>query len=117
MSARRAPDSGPDLNGNFGVFFLMNLYTAISTYIYTPVSFTKMFGMEAVWIMERPTESSPSATMSSIVRCKSGIALYILSRRLYLQIRPFHGTDPPTIDREMAEIVRKVRDACNRDEQ
>jgi hypothetical protein len=60
MSARRAPDSGPDLNGNFGVFFLMNLYTAISTYIYTPVSFTKVFGKEAVWIMERPTESSPA---------------------------------------------------------
>ena len=60
MSARRAPDSGPDLNGNFGLFFLMNLYTAISTYIYTPVSFTKVFGKEAVWIMERPTESSPA---------------------------------------------------------
>jgi hypothetical protein len=53
-------DSGPDLNGNFGVFFLMNLNTAISTYIYTPVSFTKVLGKEAVWIMERPTESSPA---------------------------------------------------------
>jgi len=60
MSARRASDSGPDLNGNFGVPFLMNLYTAISTYIYTPVSFTKVFGKEAVWIMERPTENSPA---------------------------------------------------------
>ena len=60
MSARRASDSGPDLNGNFGAFFVMNLYTAISTYIYTPVSFTKVFGKEAVWIMERPTENSPA---------------------------------------------------------
>lgn len=52
-------DSGPDLNGNFGVFFLMNLDTGISTYIYTPVSHTLVRGKEAVWIVERPTEHSP----------------------------------------------------------
>ena len=32
-----------------------------------------------------------------------------INRRSYIQIRGFHGTDPATIDREIAEIVRKVR--------
>jgi len=32
-----------------------------------------------------------------------------INRRSYIQIRGFQGTDPATIDREIAEIVRKVR--------
>jgi hypothetical protein len=72
MSARRAPDSGPDLNGNFGVFFLMNLYTAISTYIYTPVSFTKVFGKEASGLWNGPLRALrllEFSALASICRC------------------------------------------------
>jgi len=32
-----------------------------------------------------------------------------INRRSYIQIRGFHGTDRATIDREIAEIVCKVR--------
>ena len=32
-----------------------------------------------------------------------------INRRSSIQIRGFHGTDPATIDREIAEIVRKVQ--------
>jgi hypothetical protein len=31
-----------------------------------------------------------------------------INRRSYVQIRGFHGTDPATIDREIAEMVCKV---------
>jgi hypothetical protein len=54
-------ESGPSLNGKFGVFFMMNLNTGISTYIYTPVGNTLVHGKEAVWIVERPTESAPAS--------------------------------------------------------
>jgi hypothetical protein len=37
-----------------------------------------------------------------------------INRRSYIQVRGFHGTDPASIDREIVEIVRKVRGFCDR---
>lgn len=53
--------SGPDLSGAFGVFFLMNLTTGVSTSVYTPVGSTTVLGKEAVWILERPAYPVPAS--------------------------------------------------------
>ena len=47
---------------------------------------------------------SPTETLARLKMKFLGI-----NRRSYIQIRGFHGTDPATIDREIAQIVRKVR--------
>ena len=47
---------------------------------------------------------SPAETLARLKMKFLGI-----NRRSYIQIRGFHGTDPATIDREIAEIVRKAR--------
>jgi hypothetical protein len=47
---------------------------------------------------------SPTKTLARLKMRFLGI-----NRRSYIQIRGFHGTAPPTIDREIAEIVRRVR--------
>ena len=47
---------------------------------------------------------SPTETLAKLKMEFLGI-----NRRSYIQVRGFHGTDPATIDREIAEIVRKVR--------
>jgi hypothetical protein len=47
---------------------------------------------------------SPTETLARLNMKFLGI-----NRRSYIQIRGFHGTDPATIDREIAEIVRNVR--------
>jgi hypothetical protein len=54
---------------------------------------------------------SPTETLARLKMQFLGI-----SRRSYVQIREFHGIDPPTIDAEIAEIVRKVRDICDHNE-
>ena len=47
---------------------------------------------------------SPNETLARLKMQFLGI-----NRRSYIQIRGFHGTDRATIDREIAEIVCKVR--------
>lgn len=39
-----------------------------------------------------------------------------INRRSYIQIRGFHGTDPATIDTEIAAIIREVRAICDHNE-
>lgn len=46
--------SGPHIDGDLAVFYLLNLTSGLSTYVTTPVGSTKVIGKEAVWIMERP---------------------------------------------------------------
>jgi len=46
---------------------------------------------------------SPTETLARLKMKFLGI-----NRRSHIQIRGFHGTDPATIDREIAEIVCKV---------
>ena len=48
-------DDEPSLSGGFGRFFIMNLSTGGFADFSTPRGSTKVFGREAVWIMERPT--------------------------------------------------------------
>jgi NLI interacting factor-like phosphatase len=101
-------DYAEEINDAFG-FGFEQLYCREDLFVFRPFPDLKTEGIapESVLI----DDLAPTETLARLKMKFLGI-----SRRNYLQIRPFHGTDPPTIDREIAEIVRKVRDLCNRDE-
>ena len=54
---------------------------------------------------------SPNETLAGLKMQFLGI-----NRRSYIQIRGFHGTDPGTIDTEIAAIIREVRAICDHNE-
>lgn len=54
---------------------------------------------------------SPNETLARLKMQFLGI-----NRRSYIQIRGFHGTDPATIDTEIAAIISEVRAICGHNE-
>ena len=89
------------INEAFGLGF-EQLYCREDIFVFRPFADLKTEGVAPKSVLI--DDLSPTETLARLKMKFLGI-----NRRSYIQIRGFHGTDPATIDREIAEIVRKVR--------
>jgi hypothetical protein len=94
-------DYAEKINEAFGLGF-EQLYCREDIFVFRPFADLKTEGVAPKSVLI--DDLSPTGTLARLKMKFLGI-----NRRSYIQIRGFHGTDPATIDREIAEIVRKVR--------
>ena len=94
-------DYAETINEAFGLGF-EQLYCREDIFVFRPFADLKAEAVAPKSVLI--DDLSPTETLARLKMKFLGI-----NRRSYIQIRGFHGTDPATIDREIAEIVRKVR--------
>ena len=75
------------------------------------LGFEQLYCREDIFVFHPFADLKAEAVAPKSLLIDAGLKMKFLgiNRRSYIQIRGFRGTDPPTIDREIAEIVRKVR--------
>jgi hypothetical protein len=94
-------DYAEKINEAFGLGF-EELYCREDIFVFRPFPDLKAEAVAPQSVLI--DDLSPTETLARLKMKFLGI-----NRRSYIQIRGFHGTDPATIDREIAEIIRKVR--------
>jgi NLI interacting factor-like phosphatase len=94
-------DYAEKINEAFGLGF-EQLYCREDIFVFRPFVDLKAEAVAPKSVLI--DDLSPTETLARFKMKFLGI-----NRRSYIQIRGFHGTEPATIDREIAEIVRKVR--------
>jgi hypothetical protein len=94
-------DYAEKINEAFGLGF-EQLYCREDIFVFRPYPDLKAEAVAPKSVLI--DDLSPTETLARLK-----IKFLGINRRSYIQIRGFHGTDPATIDREIAEIVRKVR--------
>jgi hypothetical protein len=94
-------DYAEKINEAFGLGF-EQLYCREDIFVFRPFADLKPEAVAPKSVLI--DDLSPTETLARLKMKFLGI-----NRRSYIQIRGFHGTDRATIDREIAEIVCKVR--------
>ena len=89
------------INESFGLGF-EKLYCREDIFVFRPFADLKAEAVAPKSVLI--DDLAPTETLARLKMKFLGI-----NRRSYIQVRGFQGTDPATIDREIAEIVRKVR--------
>src|SRR5262252_2219137 len=93
-------DYAEKINETFGLGF-EQLYCREDIFVFRPFVDLKAEAVAPKSVLI--DDLSPTETLARLKMKFLGI-----NRRSHIQIRGFHGTDPATIDREIAEIVCKV---------
>src|SRR6516225_8106222 len=93
-------DYAERINEAFGLGF-EQLYCREDIFVFRPFADLKAEAVAPKSVLI--DDLSPTETLARLKMKFLGI-----NRRSYIQIREFHGADPATIDREIAEILRKV---------